>query len=97
METTMEVPNAFTPGRTTNYLFKPVFDFAPSKYQMIVYDRVGRKLFESGDPTQGWDGTFNGGEFVMEGVYVYYIQYTDFTTLSRTLSGNVTVIYPAEY
>jgi gliding motility-associated-like protein len=97
METSMEVPNAFTPGRLTNSLFKPVFDFAPSKYQMIVYDRVGRKLFESSDPSQGWDGTFNGGDFVMEGVYVYYIQYTDFTTLSRTLSGNVTVIYPAEY
>jgi len=97
METTMEVPNAFTPGRSTNYLFKPVFDFAPSKYQMIVYDRVGRKIFESSDPTFGWDGTFNGGDFVMEGVYVYYIQYTDYTMLSKTLSGNVTVIYPEEY
>jgi gliding motility-associated-like protein len=97
MESTMKVPNAFTPGRSTNYLFAPVFDFAPSKYQMIVYDRAGRKLFETSDPSQGWDGTFNGGDFVMEGVYVYYIQYTDYTTLSRAHSGNVTVIYPAEY
>lgn len=97
VETSMQVPNAFTPGRTTNYLFKPVIDFAPRKFKMIVYDRGGRTLFESADPSQGWDGTFNGGDFVMEGVYVYFIQYTDYTGLSRTLSGNVTVIYPPGY
>jgi gliding motility-associated-like protein len=97
VETSMKIPNAFTPGRSSNYLFKPVIDFAPSKYRMIIYDRGGRKLFETGDPSEGWDGTFNGGDFAMEGVYVYFIQYTDYTGLSSTLSGNVTVIYPAEY
>ena len=97
VETSMLVPNAFTPGRSSNYLFKPVIDFAPSKYRMIIYDRGGRKLFETSDPSEGWDGTFNGGDFAMEGVYVYFIQYTDYTGLSSTLSGNVTVIYPAEY
>jgi hypothetical protein len=94
METTMLVPNAFTPGRTTNYLFNPVIDFAPSKYKMIIYDRGGRKLFETDDPSQGWDGTYGGGGYAMEGVYVYFIQYTDYTGLSRSVSGNVTVIYP---
>ncbi len=97
VETSMLVPNAFTPGRSSNYLFKPVIDFAPSKYRMIIYDRGGRKLFETSDPSEGWDGTFNGGDFAMEGVYVYFIQYTDYTGLSSTLSGNVTVIYPQEY
>lgn len=97
VETSMQVPNAFTPGRSSNYLFKPVIDFAPSKYRMIIYDRGGRKLFETSDPSEGWDGTFNGADFAMEGVYVYFIQYTDYTGLSSTLSGNVTVIYPAEY
>lgn len=97
METTMQVPNAFTPGRASNAIFKPIIDFAPSKYSMIVYDRGGRKLFETSDPSQGWDGTFNGGSFAMEGVYVFFIQYSDYTGLSKTISGNVTVIYPAQY
>lgn len=97
METTIQVPDAFTPGQATNYLFKPLLDFAPKKYKMVIYDRSGRKLFETGDPSQGWDGTYNGGDFAMEGVYVYFIQYTDFKNISKTESGNVTVIYPSQY
>ncbi|MCP4311852.1 MAG: hypothetical protein GY790_11360 [Bacteroidetes bacterium] len=97
VETSMQVPNAFTPGRTTNYLFKPVIDFAPDKYTMIIYDRGGRKLFETNNPGEGWDGTFSRGGYAMEGVYVYFIQYTDYTGLSKTLNGSVSVIYPLEY
>ena len=95
VETHLQVPNAFTPGSNDmNFEFKPVIDFAPREYILIVFDRGGRKLFETTDPGTGWDGSFSGGEFVMEGVYVYYIQYTDFTGLFRTISGNVTAIYP---
>lgn len=97
METSMQVPNAFTPGQSSNYLFKPVIDFAPEKYTMIIYDRGGRELFKTSDPGKGWDGTFNGGGFAMEGIYVYFIQYTGYTGLSKTLTGNVTVFYPLEY
>lgn len=97
VETSIQVPNAFTPGKSTNYLFKPLIDFAPEKYVMIVYDRGGRKLFESAQADEGWDGTYGGGGYAMEGVYVYFIQYTDYTGLSKTLSGNVSVIYPREY
>ncbi len=66
-----------------NFEFKPMMDFAPRKYMMIVFDRGGRKLFETTDPGEGWDGTFHGGDFVMEGVYVYFIQYTDYTGLFK--------------
>ncbi len=94
VETHLKVPSAFTPGSNDmNFEFKPLIDFAPREYVLIVFDRGGRKLFESTDPGEGWDGTF-GGSFVMEGVYVYYIQYTDYTGLSRSISDNVTVIYP---
>lgn len=97
VETSMQVPNAFTPGKSSNYLFKPVLDFAPEKYIMIIYDRGGRKLFETANPDEGWDGTYGGGGYAMEGVYVYFIQYTDYTGLSIKLSGNVSVIYPRTY
>jgi fibronectin type 3 domain-containing protein len=95
VETHLMVPSAFTPGSNDmNFEFKPRIDFAPREYLMIIYDRGGRELFETSDPGAGWDGTYRGGGYAMEGVYVYYIRYTDYTGLLRTLSGNVTVIYP---
>ena len=95
VETRLLIPNAFTPGSNDmNFEFKPFFDFSPKKYIMIVLDRGGRKLFETTDPGQGWDGRFQSGEYVNEGVYVYYIQYTDHTGISKSLTGNVTALYP---
>jgi hypothetical protein len=98
VETKMQVPNAFTPGNPgssgVDHEFKPLMDFGPESYLMIVVDRAGRKLFESTQADQGWDGRYQNGEFVNEGVYVYYIQYTDYTGITRSLTGNVTVLYP---
>lgn len=95
LETQMQVPSAFTPGSNDmNSEFKPLMDFAPRDYVMIVMDRGGRKMFETRDPGEGWDGRFKGGDFVNEAVYVYYIQYTDYTGLFKSYTGNVTVLYP---
>ncbi len=95
VETHMQVPSAFTPGSNDiNAEFKPLMDFAPKDYLMIVMDRGGRNMFETSDPGEGWDGRFNGGDFVQEAVYVYYIEYTDYTGLLKTFTGNVTVLYP---
>ncbi|MCK4745993.1 MAG: gliding motility-associated C-terminal domain-containing protein, partial [Bacteroidales bacterium] len=95
VETDLQIPNAFTPhSNDINAMFKPIIDFAPRKFSMVIYDRVGRKLFESGTPGEGWDGRFRDGNFVDEGVYVYYIQYTDYTGLFKSFTGNVTVLYP---
>jgi hypothetical protein len=95
VETHLMLPSAFTPGSNDmNFEFKPLIDFAPRSYVMIIYDRVGRKLFETEDPGLGWDGSFRGGDYVMEGVYVYYVQYTDYTGILKSVSGNVTVLYP---
>ena len=95
VESHLQIPNAFTPGSNNmNYEFKPIIDFAPRDYTMIIVDRGGRKLFETTDPGQGWDGRFQSGKFVKEGVYVYYIQYTDYTGISKSFTGNVTVLYP---
>ena len=95
LETQMQVPSAFTPNSNDiNSEFKPLMDFAPREYLMIVIDRGGRKMFETTDPDEGWDGRFQGGSFVDEAVYVCYIQYTDYSGLFKTYTGNVTVLYP---
>jgi len=95
VETHIQLPSAFTPNSNDiNSEFKPLMDFAPREYLMIIMDRGGRKMFETTDPGEGWDGRFKGGSFVNEAVYVYYIQYTDYTGLFKTFTGNVTVLYP---
>jgi len=95
LETHTQIPSAFTPGSNDmNSEFKPLMDFAPRDYVLIVMDRGGRKMFETSDPGEGWDGRFKGGDFVNEAVYVYYIQYTDYTGLFKSYTGNVTVLYP---
>lgn len=95
VETHVQIPNAFTPGSNDmNFEFKPFFDFVPRDYLMIILDRAGRKLFETKDPGDGWDGRARGGDYVSEGVYVYHIQFNDFTGRFSTYTGNVTVLYP---
>ena len=98
VETEIQVPNAFTPGNPgssgVDHEFKALMDFGPRVYFMMVVDRAGRKVFETTQPDEGWDGRFQNGEFVNEGVYVYYIQYTDYTGITKSLTGNVTVLYP---
>ncbi len=95
VETNLKVPTAFTPGSNDmNFEFKPMIDFAPRDYIMIIVDRGGRKLFETTNPGKGWEGRFQSGNFVTEGVYVYYIQYTDYTGIFKSFTGNVTVLYP---
>lgn len=94
LESHIQVPSAFTPGSgDEDAYFKPLFDFAPEEYLMIIFDRGGRKLFETSDPGQGWDGTGANGTTAMEGVYMYHIKYTDYSGLFKTQTGNVTVIY----
>ncbi len=98
VETHIRIPTAFTPGSNDmNAEFRPGFDFAPKEYTMIVVDRGGRRMFETTDPGEGWDGRFRNGAFVNEGVYVYYIQFTDHTGLFRSYTGNITVLYPLNH
>lgn len=66
-------PNAFNP-KSTNILnreFKVVGIFGGFKsYKMNIFNRWGQMVFESEDPTEGWDGTYNGEDAPI-GTYVY--------------------------
>ncbi len=55
----LEFPNAFTPnGDGVNDVFLPAFRSLKS-YELTIYNRWGRRIFTSSDPTSGWDGTEN--------------------------------------
>ena len=93
------VPNAFTPNDDgLNDVFVPVYEGVEvAKYLMLIYDRQGRLVFKSTNPTQGWDGRDANGMDCPSGVYVYYIHHwTQMDSLEGTgqpvITGGVTLI-----
>lgn len=71
------VPNTFTPdGDNWNQSFLPIFsaEIDPYNYQMLIYNRWGEIIFETLDPTIGWDGSFSlEGKACQAGTYTYMI------------------------
>jgi len=74
----VQFPTAFTPnsdGRNDKYqaaCFCPV-----PKYKLSIYNRNGEIVFQTTDPTGGWDGYFKG-KLQPNGAYVYYSEFFDF-------------------
>jgi len=96
LQTEMFLPNAFTPNRDgKNDEFKPIMNFIPEEYLLIIYNRYGIMIFKSTDPGIGWDGTVNGNQPAAEGVYTYHIEYTSHNGQKKVLKpGTVTLFYP---
>ena len=85
------VPNAFSPnGDGINDFFSPAC-YLISRYHIEVFNRWGELLFETNDPSYGWNGTVNG-KVCHEDVYVWLIYYESNATdrlIKRTMRGNV--------
>lgn len=75
------IPNAFAPQSDSglgNERFG-MLGILPgyTNYRMGIYSRWGELLFESTNPSEGWDGRRAGNKGVMpKGVYVYSIRFT---------------------
>lgn len=66
------VPTAFSPNGDGENDVLYVRGYLNGIY-FTVYDRWGKKVFESNDESVGWDGTINGKP-ANEGVYMWYLQ-----------------------
>ncbi|MBK7964101.1 MAG: gliding motility-associated C-terminal domain-containing protein [Bacteroidetes bacterium] len=76
-EPTIFVPNAFTPdGDGINDLFRAYVNNAPA-FNFKIINRRGQQIFYTENPTEGWDGTYEGQDAPI-GVYVYRINYQGF-------------------
>ena len=96
---TLYVPNAFTPNQDgLNESFKvegQTLEYATGRgfqsFSMEIYNQWGEKIFETSDPTQGWDGTGRNGEQLSSGTFIYQVTArTQQTILSR--KGKVDLI-----
>lgn len=70
----LEVPNLITPESASgsNQVFKVKYQSLVS-FELWVYNRWGNELFHTTDPSEGWDGTYNGST-VPTGAYYYVVK-----------------------
>jgi gliding motility-associated-like protein len=69
----LRAPNTFTPnGDGVNDEFRVVFS-SLRKFHMTIYNQWGRIVYDSTNPSEGWDGSVNGSP-AAPGVYFYYIE-----------------------
>jgi gliding motility-associated-like protein len=87
-------PNVFSPNNNgMNEVFKPGgFGVESSAtFYLAIYNRWGELLFETLDPSVGWDGTFMGVD-AQECVYVYYSKVTLLNGEKKEYKGTVTLL-----
>lgn len=70
------VPNAFSPNDDgENDFFLPILPRNVEDFRFQVYSRWGQLVFESFDPSKGWDGRVRGGEKAEAGTYVWQVDF----------------------
>ncbi len=87
----LDVPNAFTPGRFGENGIVKVVGFGITQMIFRIYNRWGQLVFESDDPTIGWDGTFKGVIQPMD-VYAYTLEANFSDGTRATKKGSITLI-----
>lgn len=86
------VPNAFTPGESSNNLFFVRY-IGITDYKIDLYTRGGVLVWHSEDMNEGWDGTYKGKPCPQD-AYVWIIHYRDVTAPENLLTkkGTVTLL-----
>lgn len=88
----INIPNAFSPnGDGVNDIWDITSLSAYKKVEVAVYDRYGRKVFESLGNIKPWNGQFsNSGALVPTGTYYYIINTND--VAHKIVTGTVTIL-----
>ncbi|MDG1841363.1 MAG: gliding motility-associated C-terminal domain-containing protein [Crocinitomicaceae bacterium] len=85
------IPNAFSPNGDNYNDILFVRGIWIEKMIFRVFDRWGELVFESTDPSIGWDGTFRGKKLDPD-VYDFYLDVTCIGGLNSIIKGNVTLM-----
>ncbi|HTS45061.1 MAG TPA: PKD domain-containing protein [Puia sp.] len=85
------VPNAFTPGKNINNIFRPICVGISSLQYFHIYNRWGQLVFSTSHMGEGWDGTM-AGKPQPTGGFVWTVQGTTYTGKIITKKGTMTLI-----
>jgi len=87
------VPNAFTPGKGQNYLFRPIAVGISSISLFQVFNRWGQLVYDGNTQNEvyGWDGSFNGQPQAAD-TYVWVVQGKDYTGKTVKKKGTVILV-----
>ena len=89
----VKFPNAFTPNSDgRNDLYKAGVNCPVPKYKLVIYNRNGEVVYQTKDPSAGWDGYWKGRLQPM-GAYVYYSEFFDFVLKSDFTEKGTFVLY----
>lgn len=85
------VPNVFSPNGDGSNDYLVVYGPHLFDFTLEIYDRWGKRVFQTKDQKESWDGTFNN-EILSPQTFVYML--TGETVLGETIKieGNVTII-----
>lgn len=85
------IPTAFTPNSDgINDVYKIITD-GTNDYELTIFNRWGQMVYQSSDPDESWDGTFEGLPEEM-GTYIYLVEIQFSNGVSRSMRGNITLI-----
>ena len=86
------MPNAFSPNNDGhNDWFSITYRSDIQTYHLMIFNRWGKRVYDSRDPNPGWDGTYKGLS-CPEGVYVYLLNFTGLDGNSHQKRGTITLI-----
>jgi gliding motility-associated-like protein len=88
------IPNAFTPNGDGKNDYWQIYGSTNTIKQLnvMVFDRIGEKVFESDDVNFSWDGMYRG-QYVAQGVYVYAMKIVWLDNRSDDMiKGSITIL-----
>ena len=86
-------PNIIVPNSDNDNIrtFSIKFTSAVTQFQITIFNRGGRQVFQSSDPAFVWDGTFKGSA-LSQGAYVWVMKFRDTSGKPRVERGTVTIV-----
>lgn len=92
---TYYLPNAFTPNNddVNDFFLGNGYLVGLTGFEMSIWNRWGEKIFQTKDPTEGWNGRKNNvGVMSPNGVYVCVVHYTGPRGQKIEIKGFATLI-----
>ena len=91
LEAKLGIPSAFTPNGDNINDFFSVTDGIYNNFQMLIYNRWGTLVFQTNNPSPGWNGTFEGSE-APSGSYSYRVMFNNADNTSVNRAGTFVLI-----